>query len=503
MSTFPPVAQQMRILMRGVDFGDAQTYTNMEKELRERLQESYDSGRPLRVYCGFDPSSPDLHLGHTIPMRKLRQFQDLGHDVTFLIGTFTGMVGDPSDKESARRQQTLDDALEKAASYANQAFRVLDRSKTAIRYNHEWLQNLSFGDVVRLASNFTVQQFLTRENFAKRLARNDAIWVHEFFYALMQGYDAVALRTDIQIGGTDQLFNLMAGRKLMEAHGLRPQVVLTFPILEGTDGVLRMSKSAGNYIGIDEPPGVIFTKVLNLPDNVMRNYAQLVTRWPQRRSTPSLPRSQTGQLEVRGLKHKLAWEIVSIFQGDAAADQAERDAAAMHGGQAPSDAPVLALAGPMNILDVLLEGGVVKSKGEAQGGSVVAPRAMPPPCARVIQGKACASLRRRRSPPMSSWSQPKTGREVVIQAGKRKFLRIVRAQGVTKPGAITINNQRRSQQWDYLAAKQGDGLWPGQQEFNCLGHHPGAAQRRGRDWPELCRRGAQEARRTAGCQHQL
>ena len=222
MSNFPPVDEQMRILMRGVDFGDAQTYVNMEKELRERLQESYDSGRPLRIYCGYDPSSPDLHLGHTISMRKLRQFQDLGHDVTFLIGSFTGMIGDPSDKESARRQQTLDDALAKARTYTEQAFRVLDRPKTKVRFNHEWLSELSFGEVVRLASNFTVQQFLARENFANRFSRGDAIWVHEFFYALMQGYDAVALVTDVQIGGTDQLFNLMAGRKLMEAHGMRP-----------------------------------------------------------------------------------------------------------------------------------------------------------------------------------------------------------------------------------------------------------------------------------------
>jgi tyrosyl-tRNA synthetase len=408
MSNFPPVAEQMRILMRGVDFGDAQTYANMEKELRERLQESYDSGQPLRVYCGYDPSSPDLHVGHTITMRKLRQFQDLGHDVTFLIGTFTGMVGDASDKESARKQQTLDDALEKAKSYADQAFRVLDRSKTTIRYNHEWLGKLSFGDVVRLASNFTVQQFLVRENFAKRYARNDAIWVHEFFYALMQGYDAVALRTDVQIGGTEQLFNLMAGRKLMEAHGLRPQIALTFPILEGTDGVLRMSKSAGNTIGIDEPPGVIFTKVLNLPDSVMRNYAQLVTRWSQEEIDALFADMQAGRLGVRDLKHKLASEIVSIFHGDEAAEQAAQDAARMHEGQAPSDAPSFALTAPMNILDVLAQGGVVASKSDArrlvQQGGV------------RIDGQTITSNEEQVT--------PVAGREVVIQAGKRKFLRV-------------------------------------------------------------------------------
>jgi tyrosyl-tRNA synthetase len=407
MSNFQPVDEQMRILMRGVDFGDAQTYVNMEKELRQRLQESYASGRPLRIYCGYDPSSPDLHLGHTISMRKLRQFQDLGHDVTFLIGSFTGMIGDPSDKESARRQQTLEDALEKGRTYTEQAFRVLDRDKTRVRYNHEWLQTLTFTDVVRLASNFTVQQFLARENFAKRYDNGDALWLHEFFYALMQGYDAVAQETDVQLGGTDQLFNLMAGRKLMEAYGLRPQVVLTFPILEGTDGVLRMSKSTGNYIGIDEPPGVIFTKVLNLPDTVMHNYANLVTRWDQGEIDALFAAFAAGELEMRELKRKLAWEIVSIFQGDDAADQAAEDARRMFEGAAPSDAPVFSLAAPMNILDLLLESGVVKSKGEA--------RRLVEQSGVRLDGVIVDSK--------ELMLEPGAG-ERVLQAGKRKFLRI-------------------------------------------------------------------------------
>jgi tyrosyl-tRNA synthetase len=317
------------------------------------------------------------------------------------------MVGDPSDKESARRQQTLDDALGKAKSYAEQAFRVLDRDKTRIRYNHEWLSELSFGDVVGLASNFTVQQFLARENFAKRFAKGDAIWLHEFFYALMQGYDAVAQETDVQIGGTDQLFNLMAGRKLMEAYGLKPQVVLTFPILEGTDGVLRMSKSLGNSIGIDEPPGVIFTKVLNLPDNVMRNYAELVTRWEQADIDGLFAEVESGQMAMRDFKHKLAWEIVSIFQGDAAADQAAEDARRMFEGQAPSDAPIFTLATPMNILDVLLEGGVVKSKGEA--------RRLVEQSGVRLDGAVIDSK--------EAMLEPHAG-EQVIQAGKRKFLRV-------------------------------------------------------------------------------
>jgi tyrosyl-tRNA synthetase len=408
MANFPAVEEQMRILMRGVDFGDEQTYKNMEKELRNRLQESYDSGRPLKVYCGYDPSSPDLHLGHTISMRKLRQFQELGHEVTFLIGSFTGIIGDPSDKESARKQQSLQDALTKAATYAEQVFRVLDRSKTHVRYNHEWLGELNFTEVIRLASNFTVQQFLMRENFAKRYEKSDPIWLHEFFYALMQGYDAVALDTDVQIGGTDQLFNLMAGRKLMEAHGLRPQVVLTFPILVGTDGVLRMSKSTGNYIGISESPGVIYTKVLNVPDTAMRNYAELVTRWSQEEIDAMLGQIERGELEMRDFKHKLAWEIVSIFHGDEAANQAAEDASRMHAGEAPSDAPRIVLREAKNIVDLLHEAGIVKSKSEArrlidQGGV-------------RLNSETVASV----EAPVS----PVDGREQVIQVGKRKFLRV-------------------------------------------------------------------------------
>ncbi|MCB0071061.1 MAG: tyrosine--tRNA ligase [Caldilineaceae bacterium] len=409
MKTFPPVDDQMRTLMRGVDFGDTQTRDNMEKELRARLEKAAATGTPLRVYCGFDPSAPDLHLGHTIPMRKLRQFQDLGHEVVFLIGSFTGIIGDPSDRDSVRKQQTVDEALEKGKSYAQQAFRVLDEDKTLIRYNHEWLSKLTFTDVIDLAGNFTVQQFLTRDNFSKRFKREDAIWLHEFFYALMQGYDAVALEADVQIGGTDQLFNLMAGRKLMEAKGLAPQTVLTFPILVGTDGELRMSKSTGNYIGIDEPPGVIFTKVLNVPDAAMRNYAELVTRWDQDAIDAMFAAVDAGTLDMRDFKQKLAWEIVSIFHGDDAADQAAEDARRMHEGEVPSDAPVYTLAQATSLLDLMSDAGLTKSKGEArrliQQGGV------------RLDGEAVEDLSTEVAPDA----------EHVVQVGKRKFLRVVPA----------------------------------------------------------------------------
>ena len=408
MAHFPPVDEQMKTLMRGVDFGDDLTYANMERELRQRLQASYDTGRPLRIYCGYDPSSPDLHLGHTISMRKLRQFQDLGHDVTFLIGTFTGIIGDPSDKEGLRRQQSLDEAIEKAETYTAQAWAVLDHAKTTVRYNHEWLAGLDFVKIVGLASNFTVQQFLARDNFSKRYSNGDAIWLHEFFYALMQGYDAVALQTDVQVGGSDQLFNLMAGRKLMESFGLKPQIVLTSRILVGTDGVQRMSKSTGNSIGISEPPGVIFTKVLNVPDSAMRNYAELITTWSQADIDNHFAAIDAGEMEMREFKHLLAWEIVRIFHGEAAADRAAQDAAAMFQGDAPSDAPDYALAAATSVIDILVGAEFAKSRSEArrliqQGGI-------------RLNGEVVGDVEAVVSP---------SGATQTLQAGKRRFLRLV------------------------------------------------------------------------------
>lgn len=411
MAGFLPVPEQMEILMRGVDFGDEQTYKNMEQELRQRLEASRAQDKPLRVYCGYDPSSPDLHLGHTITMRKLRQFQDLGHEVIFLIGTFTGIIGDPSDKDSLRKQQTLEDAMAKGKTYAEQAWRVLDQSRTSVRYNHEWLAGLDFGDVIDLASNFTVQQFLARDNFSKRYGNGDAIWLHEFFYALMQGYDAVALETDVQIGGTDQLFNLMAGRKLMEARGMRPQVVLTSRILVGTDGVQRMSKSMGNSIGIDESPGVMFTKILNVPDDAMRNYAELITRWSLSEINQRFAALEQNEISMRELKHEIAAEIVSIFHGEDAGRQAAADAARMHQGEAPSDAPQFTLHHATGLLDVLQEAGLVKSRSEAR---------------RLVQQ---GGIRHNGNPITDAdlTLEPTPGQDQVLQVGKRRFLNVVSA----------------------------------------------------------------------------
>ena len=359
-----PIDEQMTILMQGVEYGDEQTRVAMEHELRERLAE----GRPLRIYCGYDPTAPDLHLGHTVTMRKLRQFQDLGHEVTFLIGTFTGLIGDPSDRDETRRQQTPEEVARQAQAYAGQAFRILDRERTAVRYNGDWLAKLSFADVIHLASHFTVQQFLARDRFAVRHKAGVPIWVHEFMYALMQGYDAVAMQTDVQVGGTEQLFNLMAGRKLQEAYGQRPQVVLTMPILVGTDGHQRMSKTTGNTIGIDEPPEGMYGKVMSIPDEAMLNFYTLVTRYGPQQIAKVERALAEGTLHPMDAKKRLAREIVSAFHGDeAAARAAAHFARVFQAGRLPAHMPVHPLDVPeTNVIDLLVEAGLTHSKSEAR-----------------------------------------------------------------------------------------------------------------------------------------
>ncbi len=278
--TTASVEEQVRTLMFGSEFGDDTLRDTMTRELRQRLVEAEKEGRPLRVYAGYDPSKPDLHLGHSITMRKLRQFQDFGHDVTFVVGTFTAQVGDTSDKATGRPQLAAEQVFEAAKSYAEQAFTILDREKTRVVYNHEWLTPMTMADVIRLASSFTVQQFLVRDNYRRRLDAGSPVGLHEFFYALLQGYDAVHLKTDVQLGATEQLFNILAGRKLQEAYGQKPSIPITFPILVGLDGKARMSKSSGNYVGLAEAPEEQYGKVMSISDETMLAWIKYVTRWP-------------------------------------------------------------------------------------------------------------------------------------------------------------------------------------------------------------------------------
>jgi tyrosyl-tRNA synthetase len=362
------IEEQVELLMQGTEYGDEELKKAMMNELRQRLLDAQNEGRPLRVYCGFDPTSTDLHLGHTIPMRKLRQFQDLGHDVTFLIGSYTALVGDPSDKNKARPVLTEEQVNENARTYAEQAFRVLDREKTRIRYNGEWLSKLSLIDLIRLGQNFTVQQFLVRDNFAKRFEAGEPIFLHETYYSLMQGYDAVAMQTDVQVGGTEQLFNIIvAGRKLQEAMGQKPLVGITMGILPGTDGVQRMSKSTGNIVPINSGAEDMYGKLMSIPDFAMGKYMRLVTRWTPHEIERLEKEIESGTLHPRDAKMRIAFEITSIFYGDAAAHKAQEAFVRMfQQKEIPDEMPEYELQSGQTVLDVILDAKLAASKSEAR-----------------------------------------------------------------------------------------------------------------------------------------
>ena len=406
----PTVDEQMAILTRGAEFGDEQIKEHMREELRKRLIESEKTGRPLRIYCGYDPTAPDIHLGHTVTMRKLRQFQELGHQAIFLIGTFTGLIGDPSDKDAARPRLSMEQVRRNADTYIEQAYKILDPQETEVRYNDEWLAGLAFQEVIELASHFTVQQFLSREKFALRREKGEAIWVHEFLYALMQGYDAVALRTDIQIGGTDQLFNLMAGRKLQTVFDQQPQVALTFPILVGTDGKLRMSKSTGNYVGVNEAPETKYGKTMSIPDSAMRNWFELVTRWKPQRIDELFAAMEQGDVHPMDAKKQLAWEIVAIFDGEEAANRAAAHFKRVHQRrQLPEDMPSHRMTGPENVVDIIAGADLARSKSQAR---------------RLVQQGAVKTDGEKIKDIDTSIRVPE-GEEIVLQVGKRRFLRLV------------------------------------------------------------------------------
>ena len=400
------IDEQVELLMQGTEYGDQELKKAMTAELRDRIELAQKEGRPLRVYCGYDPTSTDLHLGHTITMRKLRQFQDLGHDVTFLIGSYTALVGDPSDRNRARPILTHEQVAENSKTYAEQAFRVLDPQKTKVRYNGEWLSELSLVDLIRLGQNFTVQQFLTRENFAKRLEKGEPIFLHETFYALMQGYDAVAMQTDVQVGGTDQLFNIIvAGRKLQEALGQKPLVGIITGILPGTDGIQRMSKSTGNIVPIYSGAADMYGKLMSIPDFVMGKYMRLVTRWNPHEIEVMEKDLESGQLHPRDAKMKMAYEIVSIFYGEAEATSAQEAFIKMfQQREIPDGMPEHLLESNQTVLDVLLAAKMAASKSEAR---------------RLIDQKGVrldGELLERGDAPF-----PHSG---VLQVGKRKFLRV-------------------------------------------------------------------------------
>lgn len=362
------IDQQVEYFMQGTEYGDEKLKQNMADELRARLQSCQKEGRPLRVYCGFDPRKADLHLGHTVPMRKLRQFQEMGHDVTFVIGNYTSLIGDPSDKDVLRPQLTHEEVAANAKTYADQAFRILDPEKTHIRYNAEWLSELSFEQLIRLASNFTMQQFLTRENFKLRWDKGDAIYLHETFYSIMQGYDAYMLKADVQIGGTDQLFNIMtAARKIMTSLNAQPNIAIILGILPGTDGVVKMSKSLGNHVPINTDANDMYGKVMSIPDMAMGQFFKLVTRLTPPEILEIEDGVKAGTIHPRDAKMRLAREIVSAFYTSQEAENAQQVFIdTFQKGAVPTEIPSYHMDGNQTVVDLLLASGLSKSKSEAR-----------------------------------------------------------------------------------------------------------------------------------------
>jgi tyrosyl-tRNA synthetase len=296
-----------------------------EEELKARLKEAIATGKPLRVKAGFDPTAPDLHLGHTVLIQKLKHFQDLGHQVIFLIGDFTGLIGDPSGKSETRPPLTEEEVKANAATYQRQIFKILDKEKTGIDFNSRWMKQMSAQDLIKLAARHTVARMLEREDFHKRYASQTPISIHEFLYPLIQGYDSVALQADVELGGTDQTFNLLVGRDLQREYGQQPQVVITLPLLEGLDGVQKMSKSLGNYVGIDEPPGVMFGKIMSISDPLMLRYFELLTDIAPGELARLKEDLAQGGKHPRQVKEELALELVARYHSKDAALEAARE----------------------------------------------------------------------------------------------------------------------------------------------------------------------------------
>ena len=330
MASFPSVDEQLAYISKGA------AEIIHTGELRSRLEKSLQTGTPLRVKAGFDPTAPDLHLGHTVLLRKLKHFQDLGHSVIFLIGDFTGMIGDPTGRSVTRPPLTREDIVRNSETYKAQVFKILNPEKTEVRFNSEWMGKLSTEDFIRLTAKYTVSQMLEREEFHKRFQQEKPIALHELLYSLVQGYDSVALRADVELGGTDQKFNLLVGRELQRAYGEPSQIVLTTPILEGLDGVQKMSKSLGNAIGIHEPPVEMFGKVMSISDALMWRYYELLTDVSIAEISQMRKQCSAGENHPMDLKKALARSIVTDFYSAAAAQSAEEDWVKQHQrGQTP------------------------------------------------------------------------------------------------------------------------------------------------------------------------
>jgi len=358
------VAEQMAVIKRGT------VEVLIEKELEEKLANSLKTGTPLKIKAGFDPTAPDLHLGHTVLIHKLRQFQQLGHEVNFLIGDFTGMIGDPTGKSETRKVLTREDVLKNAETYKEQVFKILDPAKTKVVFNSQWLNKLDAGGMIGLASKYTVARMLERDDFHKRFTSQQPISIHEFLYPLIQGYDSVALRSDVELGGTDQKFNLLMGRELQREWGQSPQCILTMPLLEGLDGINKMSKSLGNYIGISEPGDEIFGKIMSISDDLMLRYYELLSDMP----LAELDRLKAGlkdhSVHPMAAKKALGREIVSRFHGPGAGEAAEENfVKRFKENEIPDEMPQIGYSladGAILLARAMTEAGLTKSNGEGR-----------------------------------------------------------------------------------------------------------------------------------------
>jgi tyrosyl-tRNA synthetase len=353
------VAEQLPEIQRGTE----------EILVAEELQEKLKLGRPLRIKAGFDPTAPDLHLGHTVLINKMRQFQDLGHEAIFLIGDFTGMIGDPSGKNTTRPSLSPEEVAANAETYKEQIFKILDPDKTRVVFNSEWMGKMDAADLIRLASRNTVARMLERDDFSKRYAANQPIAIHEFLYPLVQGYDSVALEADVELGGTDQKFNLLMGRQLQQAFGQQPQIVLTMPLLEGLDGINKMSKSLDNYVGITDQPEDMFGKLMSVSDELMWRYFELLSFRPLQELESFRDRVAAGD-NPRDIKFELALELVARFHDAGAAEQAKESFInRFRNNELPEDLPETLLEcgadGQMGIGHVLQQAGLVASTSEA------------------------------------------------------------------------------------------------------------------------------------------
>lgn len=400
---FPPVEEQLKIISRGsVDLIPLD-------ELKKKLTASYKAGEPLRIKQGFDPTAPDIHMGHTVGLRKLRQFQELGHQVVVIIGDYTGMVGDPSEKNATRPRLTHEDVMKNAETYANQFFKILDRDKTEMRYNGDWFSRMSFAEIMDLASKFTVARMLERDDFAKRYESQQPISVHEFFYPLMQGYDSVMTKADVEIGATEQKFNLVIGRQIQKEYGQDPQIVLTLPVLEGIDGTQRMSKTFGNYIGIDEAPPEIYGKTMSIPDQLIYPYFELLTDVSLHDLENIKIKLEDTTINPMSLKRELARTLVRMYYDESAAQEAEHHFDIVHKEHDIPDeiSTHQLLDRPIRIIEIMVDAGLASGKGEArrlirQGGV-------------KLDGKTVEN----------ELLEIRIEAEKVLKVGKRKFVKLV------------------------------------------------------------------------------